>query len=82
MDEIYATLTDVFREVFDDDSINLSPQITSDDIDGWDSLSHVNLIIAVELKFNINFTQREMLSFENVGELAACIAKKIGKDLS
>lgn len=77
MDEIYAALTAVFREVFDDESIQLSPQTTADDVEGWDSLSHINLMIAVELKFDISFTQREMTSFANVGELAACVQKKL-----
>jgi acyl carrier protein len=73
----YEQLTDVFREVFDDDSICLTPKTTADDIEGWDSMSHVNLMIAVELSFGIDFTQKEILSFENVEELAACIDKKL-----
>lgn len=79
MDEIYAALTEVFREVFEDDSIVLTPQTTADDIEAWDSLSHINLMIAVELKFGISFTQREMTSFANVGELAASVQKKLEK---
>ena len=70
-------LTAVFREVFDDDSIQLTPELTADDVEGWDSLSHVNLIIAVEMKFDIEFTQKEIRSFANVGEMTACIESKL-----
>ena len=62
-------LTKVFQQVFDDDSIVLTPQTTANDIDDWDSLSHVNLILAVENQFNIRFTQKELLQQKNVGDL-------------
>ncbi len=75
--KVYEQLNEVFREVFDDDAIQLTPEMTADDVEGWDSLSHVNLIIAVELKFGIEFTQKEIRSFSNVGEMAACIERKI-----
>lgn len=74
---IREQLTDVFRNVFDDDGIVINPETTADDIEGWDSLSHVNLIIAVELKFNIEFTQQEIRSFSNVGEMEKCIENKL-----
>lgn len=70
-------LTEVFREVFDDEEIKLEPQMTADDIEGWDSLSHVNLIIAIEIKFELEFTQKEIRSFANVGEMATCIKSKL-----
>lgn len=71
------TLTDVFRQVFDDPSITLTPQTTADQVEGWDSLSHVNLIMAVENRFNIRFKQKEILSFKNVGDLAHSIESKL-----
>jgi acyl carrier protein len=77
MMNIREQLTDVFRNVFDDDGIVINPETTADDIEGWDSLSHVNLIIAVELKFNIEFTQQEIRSFSNVGEMEKCIENKL-----
>jgi acyl carrier protein len=70
------TLTDVFRQVFDDPSITLTPQTTADQVEGWDSLSHVNLIMAVENRFNIRFKQKEILSFKNVGDLARSVESK------
>jgi acyl carrier protein len=70
-------LNEIFQQVFDDDSIEVNPQMTADDVDGWDSLSHINLIIAVEATFNIRFSQKELLSFKNVGDLMNCIDRKI-----
>lgn len=71
------TLTDVFRKVFDDPSIELTPETTADRVEGWDSLSHVNLIMAVENRFNIRFKQKEVMSFKNVGDMARCIEEKL-----
>lgn len=73
------TLTEVFRMVFDDPEILLSPELTADDIDGWDSLSHVNLIRAVESRFNVRFKQKEVLSFKDVGDLLQCIENKLAQ---
>jgi len=71
------TLTEVFRQVFDDPEIELTPQTTADDIEGWDSLSHVNLIMAVETRFDIRFKPKEVLSFKNVGDLTRCVDSKL-----
>ena len=71
------TLTDIFRMVFDDDTIQLRPEMTSNDVEGWDSLSHVNLILAVESKFKIRFTQKELLTLKNVGDLKKTIERKL-----
>ncbi len=75
--DIIQPLTDVFREVFDDDTIELHPEMTADDVDAWDSLSHVNLMIAIELKFGIEFKMNEIQSFANVGELMRSIETKL-----
>ena len=74
---IVEPLTEIFREVFDDDDITLTPQMTADDVDGWDSLSHVNLIVTIETRFKIKFSQKELLTFKNVGDLMASIASKL-----
>lgn len=62
--------------VFDDDTLHITPDMTANDVDGWDSLSHVNLITAVEAKFNLRFTQKELLKQKNVGDLVADIDRK------
>lgn len=72
------TLTEVFRQVFDDPNIVLTPETTADMVEGWDSLSHVNLIMAVENRFNIRFKQKEVMSFKNVGDLARGVESKLG----
>lgn len=69
----------IFREVFDDEDIMIHPSMTANDIDGWDSLSHINLIVAVEGIFGVRFIQKELLTFKNVGDLLNCIEKKIAE---
>lgn len=71
-------LTDVFREVFDDETIILNDEMTADDVDAWDSMSYVNLIIAIEIAFGIEFNQSEILKFSNVGDLKLSISSKLG----
>jgi len=77
MMEILQRLTPIFRDTFADDSIIIDENTTADDIEAWDSLSHVNLILAIEIAFEIEFSQREVMSFQNVGDMAACIESKI-----
>ena len=60
MRDTYKKLTKVFREVFDDDSIELTPETTANDIDDWDSIEHINLIAAVEDAFGMRFQMREV----------------------
>lgn len=69
-------LNTIFQTVFDDNTIQISPEMTANDIDGWDSLSHINLITAVEAKFKIRFTQKELLTQKNIGDLYNMIATK------
>jgi len=76
---ITEKLTEVFREVFDDEGIELFDEMTADDVDEWDSLSHVNLMIAIELAFDIEFQQNEIQNFANVGELRKSIESKIAE---
>ena len=71
-------LNGIFRTVFDNDEINIQPEMTANDVDGWDSLSHVNLILAVEQGFGIRFAQKELLTFKNVGDLLRGIESKAG----
>ena len=72
-----ARLNAVFRKVFDDEDLLVEAQTTANDVVGWDSLSHVNLILAVESEFKIRFTQKELLRFGNVGDLLNSIESKI-----
>jgi len=71
-------LNEIFCQVFDEDDLQISPEMTANDVDGWDSLSHINLIVAVESAFKIRFNQKELLTFKNIGDLLASIESKIG----
>ena len=70
------SLTEVFRSVFEDNSIVLKPVMTANDVEGWDSLSHVVLILTIENRFKIKFNQKELLTLRNVGDLLHSIESK------
>lgn len=72
-------LEPVFRQVFDDQSISLQRETTADDIEEWDSLTHMNLVIALELKFSIKFALGELKKLKNVGDMLDLINKKATK---
>ena len=74
-----AELGAVFKQVFDDDSIELTRETTADDIDDWDSLTHMNLVIALELKFKIKFALGELQRMKNVGDLLDLVTRKLAK---
>lgn len=74
--EILAKVQDIFRDVLDNEDIKLTNDICADDIEEWDSLSHIQLIVAIEKSFKIKFTSKEILSWNNVGEMIDCIAGK------
>ncbi len=76
MEEIFERLNGVFRDVFDDDSIEVNPNTTADDIEDWDSLNHITLIDAVESEFGVKFTMGEVSGMKNVGEMAEIIQKR------
>jgi len=76
MDTVYAQLTEVFHDVFEDDSIVLQPHLTADDVPEWDSLSHIRLILAVQKAFGTKFSAAQTANLKNVGELADLIRSK------
>lgn len=75
--DVLKELTPVFRDVFDDDSLELDPSMTANDIDGWDSQTHVMLTVAAEHRFGIKFRTAELESLRNVGHFAQVIAAKL-----
>ena len=75
--EIRARLTEIFREVFDDESIEISNEMTAKDVEEWDSLNHINLIVAVERNFKVRFTTKEVTNVANVGEFIALLKGKL-----
>lgn len=75
MDEsgIYARLTEIFRDFFDDESISATPALAANDVDGWDSLAHIRLILTIEKAFNVKFSTSEIGKMEKVGDLVTII---------
>jgi len=74
--EIYQQLGGIFADVFDEE-IALKPEMTADDVDGWDSLTHIRLIISVEKAFKIKFSTAEVGKLKNVGEFVDLISSKV-----
>lgn len=75
--EILKRVEEIFREELEQENLVLTDETTADDVDGWDSLSHVQLVAAMEEAFGIEFKSREILSWDNVGDLIDSIEKKV-----
>ncbi len=76
-EEVFEKLNEVFRDVFDDESITVTDATTANDIDDWDSLEHINLLAAIEQEFGMKFNMGQVVSMKNVGEMADIIISKI-----
>ena len=77
--EIFEKLTEIFRDVMDNDEIVLEETTTAEDIEEWDSLAHVQLIEKIESVFGIKFSAKEMMSWEDVGEFVDSIEERLNK---
>lgn len=75
--DIIDRMTPVFQEVFDDDNLTIDASTTSGDVEDWDSLSNVRLIIAVERAFGVRIKASEVAQLDNVGSLADLVAQKL-----
>jgi acyl carrier protein len=75
--EIQEKLTGVMRAVFDTPELVVSDSTTASDVDGWDSLAHVGLIVAVEKAFSVRFTTKEIKTLSNVGEFVRLIERRV-----
>ena len=73
--QIFNVLTEIFREVFDDDSIVLKDTTSAYDIEDWDSLAQITLIGTIEKKFNVKFNMKDVMKLQNVGEMIDLIGK-------
>ena len=76
--ELVHQLQDIFRDVLDNNDLALSEGTTADDIEEWDSLTHIQLIVAIERYFRVKLDSREILSWNNVGEMADSILRRLG----
>ncbi len=75
-ESVQKRLTTIFQDIFDDPSLEVKDEMTAADVEAWDSLSHINLIVAVEKEFKIKLTTAEVRGLNNVGDFIALIAKK------
>ena len=71
--KIFEKLTRIFKEVFDDESLVIEDSTTANDIDDWDSLTHINLIAAIENEFGMEFNMKEIIALKNVGDFVNII---------
>lgn len=77
-EEAYERLNKVFRDVFDDETIEVRDETTADDIDEWDSFEHINLVVAVEEEFSFKIPMGKVVTMKNVGEMVDIILE-LGK---
>jgi acyl carrier protein len=74
--EIYGALTEIFRDVFMRDDLELTPELSAKDVKGWDSFKQIEIIMATEERFGIQLNTREIDSLQNVGDLVRVVASK------
>jgi len=76
-EEILKQVEEVFRSVLDDETLVLTMETTADDVEDWDSLSHIQLVVGLEKSFHIKFNAREIMEWENIGGVVDSIAVKL-----
>ncbi len=76
-EEAYKKLNEVFQNIFDDEDIMVDDATTADDIEDWDSLEHINLVVAIEKKFRVKFDMDEVSKMKNVGEMMDIILQRV-----
>lgn len=77
--EVLKQVTEIFIDILDKEDIELTDQTTANDIEEWDSLAHIRLVVAIEKKFNIHFSSKEIQSWDNVGEMLNSIYNRVNK---
>ena len=75
-EEVINDVQEIFRDVLDEDDLIIEDRTTADDVDEWDSLNHIQLVVTIEKHFKIRFSSSEIQSFNNVGEMCEAISKK------
>jgi acyl carrier protein len=75
--ELYAQLTEIFREVFMEDDLRLEPGFTSKDIPGWDSFRQIEIILAIERRYQVHFSTRDLDSWQRVEDIASAVMGKL-----
>ena len=75
--ELLRKLNEVFQDIFDDTALSIGETTTAKDIDGWDSLTHINLLAAVEDEFDVKFNMKDVLGMKDVGEMMDLIEEQL-----
>ncbi len=78
-EEIFERVDAIFQDEFDDDTIHVTEATTADDIEDWDSLEHINLVVAIEKEFGMKFTMGEVTGMANVGEMVEILLQRATK---
>jgi acyl carrier protein len=78
-DQVEERLTEVFHDVFEDDAIVVTRELTADKVDGWDSLTHVRLLLTIERKFGVKISAMDAGKLKTVGDLLDLLDAKLGK---
>lgn len=78
-DEVFERLDEIFQDEFDDDTIHVTDATVADDIEDWDSLEHINLVVAVEKEFGMKFSMGEVTGMSNVGEMVDILMQRATK---
>lgn len=76
-EEILSAVNEICRDVFDNNTLVLTESTTAGDVEEWDSLTHIQVIVAVEKHFRVKFTSREITGFQTVGDLCSCVSSKL-----
>jgi len=76
-EQVLTEVQEIFRDLFDDEDIEIGEDTTADDIEDWDSLVHISLITSIEKHFSIKFKMNEVMRFKNVGDMVDTIAGKV-----
>jgi acyl carrier protein len=79
LDPVFERLQNVFRQVFDEDDLIIRPETSAKDIEAWDSINHVNLVLAVEREFGVRLSTSGIANLKNVGELARMLEAQTRK---
>ena len=76
-EEIFERLNEIFRDVFNNDELVVNDETTANDVDGWDSLTHITLLATIEDEFDIEFSMVQTVKMKNVGEMVDCIEEQM-----
>jgi len=78
-EQVFENVQEIFRDIFDNPNLDVKDSTNSDDIEDWDSLNHINLVVAIEKEFKIKFNFGELAALKDVGAMVDLILKKISK---